>query len=416
MMIVSTQKPTLREGHPVSSSHSACSPSSPDAGAAGNDGAEDADISSLLCMLAAVTDPRSPQGIQHLLQFVLAVCVVAMLAGAKNYREIASYAADICQSLLKKLGAEWNWFTLRYKYPSKSTIRNVLTRIDAAELDRITGAWLSAQARKDGKGEWEIALDGKVMRGAWTDENDKVTLFSAMLHREAITIAQVRVPDGTNEITQADTLLDTAKVPEGESVLVTLDAAHTQRETAETICGKPGWDYLMTVKGNQPSLQRAVFDRILPLLAGAPHHVMEEHSRGRIKKWSCWIADAEGIDFPHAAQAAFIRREIFEISGDRISKEHALILTSRESGKMTAADANRHTRGHWGIENKSHYIRDTLYREDHGQAWAGNGPQALASLRNLALGLFRLKNVKAIKETTEWVCRDQARALQFMTT
>ena len=31
-------------------------------------------------MLAAVTDPRSPQGIQHLLQFVLAVCVVAMLA------------------------------------------------------------------------------------------------------------------------------------------------------------------------------------------------------------------------------------------------------------------------------------------------------------------------------------------------
>ncbi len=400
----------------MSSSHSACSPSSPDAGAAGNDGAEDADISSLLCMLAAVTDPRSPQGIQHLLQFVLAVCVVAMLAGAKNYREIASYAADICQSLLKKLGAEWNWFTLRYKYPSKSTIRNVLTRIDAAELDRITGAWLSAQARKDGKGEWEIALDGKVMRGAWTDENDKVTLFSAMLHREAITIAQVRVPDGTNEITQADTLLDTAKVPEGESVLVTLDAAHTQRETAETICGKPGWDYLMTVKGNQPSLQRAVFDRILPLLAGAPHHVMEEHSRGRIKKWSCWIADAEGIDFPHAAQAAFIRREIFEISGDRISKEHALILTSRKAGKMTCADANRHTRGHWGIENKSHYIRDTLYREDHGQAWAGNGPQALASLRNLALGLFRLKNVKAIKETTEWVCRDQARALQFMTT
>ena len=69
---------------------------------------------------------------------------------------------------------------------------------------------------------------------------------------------------------------------------------------------------------------------------------------------------AEGIDFPHAAQAAFIRREIFEISSDRISKEYALILTSRESGKMTATDVNRHTRGHWGIENKSHYIRDIV--------------------------------------------------------
>ena len=191
----------------MSFSHSACSPSSPGACAAGDEGAEDADISSLLGMLASVTDPRSPQGIQHILEFVLAVCVVAMLAGATNYREIAGHAADIPQPLLRKLGAEWSWFRLRYKHPSESTIRNVLTRVDAAELDLVTGAWLFARARKSGKAEWEIALDGKVMRGAWTDENDRVTLFSAMLHREAVTIAQVRVPDGTNEITQADAIL-----------------------------------------------------------------------------------------------------------------------------------------------------------------------------------------------------------------
>jgi predicted transposase YbfD/YdcC len=400
----------------VSLSHSACCPSSPDARANGNESAEDAEISNLLGMLASVTDPRSPQGKQHALEFVLAVCVVAMLAGSKNYREIAGHAADMPQSLLRKLRAEWNWFRLRYKYPSESTVRNVLTRIDAAELDLMTGAWLAAQARKNTEGEWVIAVDGKVIRGAWTDENDKVTMFSAMLHREAVTIAQVRVPDGTNEITQADTLLDAVKIPEGETVLVTLDAAHTQRETAEHIGGKSGWDYLMTVKGNQPSLQREVFEKVLPLLPGAPHHVTEEHSRGRIRRRSCWITSAEGIDFPHSRQAAFIRREIFEISGDRISKEHALILTSRKAGKMIAADMNKHTRGHWGIENKNHYIRDTVYREDHGQAWAGNGPQALASLRNLALGLFRLKNVKPIKETAEWVCRDRTRALQFMTT
>jgi len=175
-------------------------------------------------------------------------------------------------------------------------------------------------------------------------------------------------------------------------------------------------DYLMTVKGNQPSLQREVFDEILPLLRETPHDVMEEHDRGRIKRRSCWITSTEGIDFPHARQAAIIRREIFEISGGRISKEHALILTSRKAEKMTAADVNRHIRGHWGIENKSHYIRDTVYREDNSQAWAENGPHALASLRNLTLGLFRLKNASSIKETTEWICRDRMRALQFMAT
>ena len=58
---------------------------------------------------------------------------------------------------------------------------------------------------------------------------------------------------------------------------------------------------------------------------------------------------------------------------------------------MSAADVNRHTGGHWGIENKSHYIRDAVYREDNSQAWAAEGPHTLASLRNLTLGLFRLK-------------------------
>ena len=396
--------------------HSGPGTSSPDTGTAGNEGGENAGISSLLGMLAVVTDPRSPRGKRHALEFVLAVCVVAALAGAKNYREIASHAADMPQPLLKKLRAKWDWFNFRYSNPSMQTIRNVLTGIDPAELDRVTGAWISAQARKDREGEWIIAIDGKVMRGAWTDENGKVTLFSAMLHREAVTIAQVRVPDGTNEITQAGVLLDAAGIPEGESVLVTLDAAHTQRETAESIGARPGWDYLMTVKGNQPSLQREVFAEILPLLRKPPFHVMEERSRGRIKRWSCWITGTAGIDFPHARQAACIRRDVFEITGDRISKEYAFMLTSRKEGKMTAADVNLHVRGHWGIENKNHYIRDTVYREDHGQAWTGNGPHALASLRNLAIGLFRLKATGSIKETTEWVCRDRMRALTFMTT
>jgi hypothetical protein len=262
--------------------HCVPGPSSPGAGATGNSETEDACLAGLLGMLASVSDPRSPRGQRHALAFVLMVSVVALLAGAESYREIASHAADMPQSLLKNLGAKWDWFSFRYAHPSRQTIRNVLTRIDAAALDRITGAWLFAQARKNGNSERVIAVDGKVMRGAWTDGNEKVTLFSAMLHREAVTVAQVRVPDGTSEITQAGILLDAVDMPDGESALVTLDAAHTQLKTAENIGGKPGWDYLMTVKGNQPGLQRKAAGKVKPLLREAPHHVMEEHSRGRI--------------------------------------------------------------------------------------------------------------------------------------
>ena len=113
--------------------HSACGPSSPDSGISADKAAEDADISRLLGMLTSIPDPRSPQGKQYPLEFTLAVCVVAMLAGAKNYTEIARHAADMPQSLLRKLGAKWNWFRFRYQWPGRSAIWNVLTRIVLGE-------------------------------------------------------------------------------------------------------------------------------------------------------------------------------------------------------------------------------------------------------------------------------------------
>ena len=196
-----------------------------------------------------------------------------MFASAKNYREIAGHAADIPQHLLEKMGAEWNWFRLRYKHPSESTIRNVLTRIDAAELDIITGTWLYAQARKDGKGEWVIALDRKVMRGAWTDESDKVTMFSAMLHHEAVTIAQVRVPDGTNEITQAGTLLDAGntgrRISPGHHRRGTHPAGNrrihrrqTRMELPDDRQGKPAGPAEASIRRDSPAALRS----------SAPHH------------------------------------------------------------------------------------------------------------------------------------------------
>lgn len=369
-------------------------------------------------MLAGIPEFRGAHGRQYALGFILAVCVVAVLAGAKNYRAIATIAAGICQRQLRILGAEWDYFSDCYKCPRRTTIWCVLTHIDAAMLDRITGTWLLAQARKhkgdDGKIMWEIAIDGKVMRGAWTDENDQVTLFSAMLQEENLTIAQVRVPDGTNEITQVKALAGELEIEDGESVLATLDAAHCNKETAEFIGGKPGWDYLITVKTDKKALYQKAADKIRPILSQPPDDIMTDRSHGVMKTWSCWITDSEGINFPHISQVACICREVFTLTGEKISKDVAIQVTSAMRESMDAADMNKHTRRHWRIENKSHYIRDTVYREDHNQSWAGNGPQALASLHNLAMGLLRMKNVKSFMETTEQIHMDRMLALQYM--
>lgn len=47
-------------------------------------------------------------------------------------------------------------------------------------------------------------------------------------------------------------------------------------------------------------------------------------------------------------------------------------------------------RGHWGIENRLHWVRDVTFDEDHSQVRTGNSPQIMASLRNAAITLLRL--------------------------
>lgn len=101
--------------------HATCGSSSNSA-----DSEREPNICSLLEMVGRLADPRSPQGKRHELVFVLAAAVVAVLAGAGNYRQIASEVADLPQSLLAKLGARWSWFTLRYTWPSEATLRRVL--------------------------------------------------------------------------------------------------------------------------------------------------------------------------------------------------------------------------------------------------------------------------------------------------
>ncbi|THJ21994.1 ISAs1 family transposase, partial [Candidatus Frankia alpina] len=131
--------------------------------------------------------------------------------------------------------------------------------------------------------------------------------------------------------------------------IATFDAAHTQFKTAIHLRGR-GIDYVMNTKGNQPTLYRQVFDRRLPLLQQKPGH-QEERSHGRIKRWTVWTTTAEGIRFPYARTVAVIRREEFDLTGARLTKEYAFIITSLRKERATPTAIHTHVRQHWGIEN-----------------------------------------------------------------
>jgi hypothetical protein len=112
------------------------------------------------------------------------------------------------------------------------------------------------------------------------------------------------------------------------------------------------------VKGNQPSLQKALFDAIQDDGPRDPDYTELDYSHGRIIRRSIWVTSADGIDFPHASQAARIRRDRYDLDGALISKEIVHAITSLGKDRAGAADLARIARGQWGIESV-HWLRDT---------------------------------------------------------
>lgn len=372
-----------------------------------------AKVSSLLEMLASITDPRDPRGVRHPLGAVLGIAVMATLAGAANYRELGSVASDLPQRLLRLLGARWDRARRALSAPSGATLRRVLTRLDADELDAAVGGWLREHAVCDAEG-WAIAVDGKALHGSW-DAGGGLVLFSAMVHRtgrhDAVVLGQITVPEGTTETTQMRTLLAPMDIA---GALVTADAAHTCIATARYLVEDKQADYLLTIKGNRSSLHAAAVAAGRDLIAAEPGHVTQERGHGRINRWTTWAANTDaGIGLPYAARLAVIRRDVADLAGQPLSKQVVIVATSRAT--LSAAEICGHARRHWGIENLEHRARDTVWREDDQQAHLGNGPRAMAALRNLALGLFSIHGITEIKQTVQAIGRRPTRAAPLIT-
>ena len=187
---------------------------------------------------------------------------------------------------------------------------------------------------------------------------------------------------------------------------------------AEYIAGKEeeggrGSDYFLFVKGNQPKLQRAIFDAIQEDCPRDPDHTELDEGHGRIIRRSIWVAGAADIDFPHVTRIARIRRDGYDRGGTLISKEIVHAVTSLSEEQADAASLAKIARGQWGIESV-HWLRDTGYAEDANTGYAGNGPQVMATLRNLAVSLLYLNGVTEITRTLQAIGRNRNRILDYL--
>lgn len=94
------------------------------------------------------------------------------------------------------------------------------------------------------------------------------------------------------------------------------------------------------------------------------------------------------LDWPGAAQVCRIETEVSR--GSEATHEVSYAITSVPRARAGAATLLAWHRGHWGIENRLHWVRDVTMGEDGNRTRTGSGPQVLAALRNTAIGWLRL--------------------------
>ena len=357
----------------------------------------------LVQVLRNVADPRDRRGVRHDLPTVLSLAITGVLAGCRSLTAIWEHTTDLTGADLRSLGVEAG-----QALPSESTIRRVLQDLEPADLDALLRSWLCTRTGTI-NGRTVIAVDGKTMRGTRTGEDPAPHLLAALDHATGAVLTQERVAGKSNEIPALRVLLEPLDL---NGVVVTADAMHTQADTAQWIRGRGG-HYLLTVKDNQKTLRRTL--KALPWKS-VPSISSVDTSHGRRVRRTVKALDVpKWVDFPGSAQVVQVRRTRTVKGRKRVEVVYLVCSLPMTDAQPEAVAA--WVRGHWGIENRLHWIRDVVFDEDRHQLSTRNGPEIMAALRNLAISLIRLflGPGVSIASTARSLSRRPKRAIKLIT-
>lgn len=328
-------------------------------------------------------DPRQQGKIAYPLEEILLLCLLAVLAGAECFTEIALFGT-------KKLALLRRFRPFKDGTPAHDHLGDILATLDAEQFQGCFAAWVAAVT---GVPEGVVAIDGKTSRrsGRKGAPRDSIHMVSAFAARQRLVLAQVKVAEKSNEIIAIPKLLDMLAI---EGAILTIDAMGCQRDIAQRVIDKKA-DYVLALKGNQGSLRDDA--ELFVTEQKASGFVDTEISRdttvdgdhGRIEtRTTTVIHDVEWLQQRHSwpgLKGLVIVESCREISG-KIERETRYYITSMS---MTAVHLGHVIRSHWAIENSLHWVMDMMFRDDECRVRTDHAPANFATIKHMAINLLR---------------------------
>ena len=344
---------------------------------------------------ASLSDPRGGPNLQYELASMLLAATAALLSNHLVVSAIAEWLAGQTEEVKEALGF------VKGETPVQSTFQGLFARLDPGPLEKVLSAFFDGKVVGPirSRGSEGVAIDGKCQRGRLKFEETKGTpchLLSAFCHKSGKVLGQLAFENKEAELTVAPQLL---KQIEWEGRVVTGDAMFCQRNLCQQVV-EAGGDYLFMVKGNQPRLQTDLEIVFEPVKASqwvsdgadllgmrADKTVEKGHGRIEVREIRASTELADYSNWPYLAQVFEVKRSWWEKG--QLKTEVQLGITSLPKAVGDVKTLLEIKRGHWGIENKLHWVRDVVLGEDASLIHKGAGPQIMAALRNTALNLLR---------------------------
>lgn len=362
-------------------------------------------LRALLEHFSAIEDPREPWKVAHPLPEVLLLVVCGTIADCDDYDHIAAWGEAHLPFLREML-------PYHHGVPGGRWLTLLMNRIDPALFSACFTAWVRQTwpERPD-----FVAIDGKTSRRSHDRSADKAPLHlvSAFATTARLVLGQEAVSDKAGETTAIPVLLERLAANGGlTGATVTIDAIACNATIAAAITDA-GASYLLAVKANQPTLRAEIED----YFATAPADILDtltdlDKGHGRIEERTVTISrEADWLDgdrrfpgelrLPGATTIVKVRSRT-ELK-DRCRTDTRYYISSAPLAAEAAAQA---VRGHWGIENRLHWVLDVVFGDDQSRLRTGHGAKNMAVVRHFAINLVRAvtdkKSLKLRRKVAGW--------------
>ena len=338
---------------------------------------------------ADLPDPRQLIKVIYPLDEVLLLSLLAVLAGAEAFTDIARFGE-------KKLDLLRRFRPFLHGTPTHDRLGEIFAALDAEQFQRCFVAWVAALT---GVSAEVIAIDGKTSRRSYQKKGarEPIHIVSAFAARQRLVLGQVKVAEKSNEIVAIPKLLDMLVI---EGAIVTIPGSSPrifmgcQREIAQKIIDKKA-DYVLALKGNQGTLRQDV-----ELFANeqkandfkdttVSRHETVDADHGRIEtRRTTVIHDVDWLQERHRwpGLKAVVMVESERETSSRTETETRYYITSLTDPAEKLAAVIRQ---HWAIENSLHWVMDMAFRDDECRISTGHAPANFTTVKHVAHNLMR---------------------------